>query len=195
MVMGALMSSFEQSPPHAGEGPGALDGGAFEVLFRESAGDVHGYLVSLLRDRSAAEDITALAFERLYRSRAHLDRRRGTPRAWLFAIARNAALDELRRRRRTGAYDAGAGAGDPADDHAGNDPYEQADRRATVAGALAALPLRERELVLLKFHGQLSNAELARAMGISESNAGTRLHRALTRLREHCAPTEEDQVA
>jgi RNA polymerase sigma factor (sigma-70 family) len=193
MVMGALVSSFEQSPPPAGERPGALDGGAFEVLFRESAGDVHGYLLSLLRDRSAAEDITALAFERLYRSRARLDRRRGTPRAWLFAIARNAALDELRRRRRTSAYDAGAG--DPVDDHAGNDPYEQADRRATVAGALAALPLRERELVLLKFHGQLSNAELARAMGISESNAGTRLHRALARLREHCAPTEEDQVA
>lgn len=62
--------------------------------------------------------------------------------------------------------------------------------------ALATLPLRERELVLLKFHGQLSNSELARALGISESNAGTRLHRALTHLRENCAdPTIDREVA
>jgi len=68
---------------------------------------VHGYLISVLRDRSAAEDLTALAFERLYRSRLRLDRRRGTPRAWLFSIARNAALDELRQRRRRSSYDLG----------------------------------------------------------------------------------------
>src|ERR1700685_2117337 len=77
-----------------------LDDKAFDELFRESAADVHGYAISLLGNRAAAEDVTALAFERLYRARARLDRGRGTPRAWLFAIARNAALDELRRRQR-----------------------------------------------------------------------------------------------
>jgi RNA polymerase sigma-70 factor (ECF subfamily) len=75
------------------------------------------------------------------------------------------------------------------------DALEDVERRATVRAALASLPLRERELVLLKFHGQLSNSELARALGISESNAGTRLHRALTRLREHCAETGREEVA
>src|ERR1700692_1673128 len=79
---------------------GRLDEAAFDALFRGCAADVHGYAIALLGDRSAAEDVTALAFERLYRSRSRLDHRRGTPRAWLFAIARNAALDELRRRRR-----------------------------------------------------------------------------------------------
>jgi RNA polymerase sigma-70 factor (ECF subfamily) len=49
--------------------------------------------------------------------------------------------------------------------------------------------------VLLKFHGQLSNSELARALGISESNAGTRLHRALTRLRENCVGLDREEVA
>jgi RNA polymerase sigma-70 factor (ECF subfamily) len=153
---------------------------------------VHGYLISLLRDRSAAEDLTALAFERLYRSRLRLDRRRGTPRAWLFSIARNAALDELRQRRRRSSYDLGD---DLVDDRASADALEDVERRATVLDALASLPLRERELVLLKFHGQLSNSELARALGISESNAGTRLHRALTRLREHCAEAGREEVA
>ncbi|HEY3865804.1 MAG TPA: sigma factor-like helix-turn-helix DNA-binding protein [Solirubrobacteraceae bacterium] len=55
------------------------------------------------------------------------------------------------------------------------------------------MPPREREVVLLKFNGQLSNSELARALGISESNAGTRLHRALTRLREGSLQAERQE--
>ena len=73
---------------------------AFEGLYRSSRDDVYAYVASMLRDRGAAEDVTATAFERAYRKRSRFDRRRGEPRAWLFGIARNAALDELRRRGR-----------------------------------------------------------------------------------------------
>lgn len=170
----------------------AFDDGAFDALFRACLADVHAYTASLLGDRAAAEDVTALAFERLYRSRARLDRSRGTPRAWLFAIARNAALDELRRRRRRAELLASS---EPAEERGAHDQVELLLRGATVRAALAALPLREREIVLLKFHGQLSNGELARALGISESNAGTRLHRALMRLRERCAELDREEVA
>jgi len=169
-----------------------LDPRAFDALFSECAADVHAYAISLLADRATAEDVTALAFERLYRSRTRLDATRGSPRAWLFSIARNAALDELRRRRRRPELELEEGlAGEPPV----GDPLERLARRATVRNALAALPIRERELVLLKFHGQLTNGELARALGISESNAGTRLHRALTRLRECCADLDRQEVA
>jgi RNA polymerase sigma-70 factor (ECF subfamily) len=164
---------------------------ALELLFRDCAGDVHGYTLSLLGDRAAAEDATALAFERLYRSRARLDRSRGTPRAWLFAIARNAALDELRRRRRLDTSSA-----EPVDARPqAIATIEDAERRATLQAALRALAPREREVVLLKFHGQLTNGELARVLGISESNAGTRVHRALSSLRETCAGLEREGVA
>jgi RNA polymerase sigma-70 factor (ECF subfamily) len=189
------VSSPDEQPPRppARSPQGILDARAFEALFRECAGDVHGYLISLLGDSAAADDATALAFERLYRSRSRLDHRRGTPRAWLFAIARNAALDELRQRRRRTAY---AQVDDLADDRGtSGDAVEDVERRATVRDALASLSLREREIVLLKFHGQLTNSELARAMGISESNAGTRLHRALTQLRAHCAEVGREEVA
>ena len=156
----------------------------FEALYRASAADLYAYVASLLRDRAAAEDVTALAFERAYRKRRLYSSRRGSARAWLFGIARNAALDELRRRKRTAAL-AAEPAADPLDDL---DP-DAGTRRAAVRAALAALEPRERDLVLLKFHGQLSNAELARALGTSETNAGTRLHRAMTRLREACDET------
>ena len=188
-----ISSPTSDQPSRHGAAPsqrGALDADAFDALFSECAGDVHGYLISLLGDSASAEDMTALAFERLYRSRSRLDHGRGTPRAWLFAIARNAALDELRRRRRSRAHDFADGV---ASDHSAVDPLADVERRAVLRDALASLPLRDRELVLLKFHGQLSNGELARALAISESNVGTRLHRALAQLRERCSETTRSE--
>ena len=156
---------------------------SFDALYRESARDLYAYVRTLLGDDASAEDVTALAFERAYRRRATFDARRGSERAWLFGIARNAALDELRRRKRSAPM-----LGDLPDDHAVA-PEEEADlaiRRTTVRVALAALSPRDRELVALKFHGGLSNAELAAVLGTSETNAGTRVHRAVTKLREAC---------
>jgi RNA polymerase sigma factor (sigma-70 family) len=152
----------------------------FETLYRSARDDVYAYVATLLRDRGAAEDVTALAFERAYRRRGKYDARRGSARAWLFGIARNAALDELRRRSRSAALAADLPADAPA-------PEEEADRlvrRAAVRAALAELPARDRELIALKFHAGLDNAELAAVLGVSVSNAGTRLHRVLTKLRE-----------
>ena len=153
----------------------------FAELYRSSAADVYAYVATVLGDRAAAEDVVALAFERAWRKRRSFDARRGSPRAWLFGIARNAALDELRARRRRAEVTAVEPVVEAPDDDA-----EALIRRATVRAALAALEPRERELVALKFHGGLSNGELARVLGTSESNVGTRLHRAVTKLREAC---------
>ena len=91
---------------------------------------------TLLRDDASAEDVTALAFERAYRRRATFDDRRGSQRGWLFGIARNAALDELRRRRALGAA---RSASCPTSSRPA--PEEEADlavRRTTVRAALAS---------------------------------------------------------
>ena len=110
----------------------ALD---FEALYRAARDDVFAYVATLLRDRAAAEDVTAHAFERAYRKQRTYKPARGSERAWLFGIARNAALDELRRRKRTAAL-----AADPADLEAAapEDHAEAALRRAAVRAALAA---------------------------------------------------------
>jgi RNA polymerase sigma-70 factor (ECF subfamily) len=152
----------------------------FEDLYRSSRDDVYVYVATLLGDRSAAEDVTALAFERAYRKRGSFRRDRGSPRAWLFGIARNAALDELRRRRRLAPL-----TGDPVDAAPGHelDGVEQALRRVAVRGALAKLGGRERELIALRFHAGLSNAEIGKVLATSETNAGTMLHRAIGALR------------
>jgi RNA polymerase sigma factor (sigma-70 family) len=157
--------------------------GRFEALYRSSRDDVYAYVITLVRDRSAAEDVTASAFERAYRRRRTFDRRRGEERAWLFGIARNVALDELRRRRRLSTLIAEPEAA--GDEFAGvaQDEDDLALRRASVRAALATLSARDREVIALKFHAGLSNSELAGVLGVSESNAGTILHRSVQKLR------------
>jgi RNA polymerase sigma-70 factor, ECF subfamily len=158
----------------------------FDDLYRRTFARAYAYAASLLRDRSAAEEVTAQAFERAYRKRRSFRPRRGTVDGWLFGIVRNAALDELRRRGRRAVLEA-----EPPDleSAAADDLLADAERRAVVRSAVARLDSRDRELLALKFAGGLTNADIARVLGISESNAGTRLHRILQRLREECNET------
>ena len=157
-----------------------------ETLYRSARDDVYAYVFTLLRDPAGAEDVTALAFERAYRKRRSFDRRRGEERAWLFGIARNAALDELRRRRRLATLQA-----DPQDEAAEpvHEGAEVALRRTAVRSALQACSAREREIVALKFHAGLTNTELAHVLGVSESNAGTLVYRVMEKLRKACNET------
>lgn len=171
-VTETLTAALPTEPVRAG-----LD---FEALYRSSRDDLYAYTASLLRDRGAAEDVTAQTFERAYRRRRTFNGRRGSARAWLFGIARNAALDELRRRRRQASLDV-----DPEDANAA----ERALTRAAVRSAMATLDARERELIGLKFYAGLSNRELAHVLGVGESNAGTMLHRAVSKLRKACHET------
>ncbi len=171
-----LVATAQDAPPAADL--------AFDALYRESRDDVYAYVASLLRDGAAAEEVTATAFERAYRKRRRFDPGRGAARAWLFGIARNAALDELRRRGRQAEL-----AADPEDlarTAAPHESAEQSARKLAVAAGLARLEPRERELIALKYFAGLTNSEIAIVLGVSESNAGTKLHRAVTKLREAC---------
>lgn len=153
-----------------------------ELLYRSSRDDVYAYVATMLGDRASAEEVTALAFERALRRRRLFDARRGSERAWLFGIARNAALDELRRRSRSTAL-----LHDASDEHSAvQDEVERILQRAALRSALQALSPRERELIALKFHACLSNVDIARILHVSESNAGTKLHRAIQKLRRIC---------
>lgn len=157
--------------------------GGFDALYRECAADLYAYVHTVVHDQATAEDVCALAFERAFRKRSSFDPEKGSRRAWLFGIGRNAALDELRRRKRSASL-----VTDLPDEHAVA-PDEQAEsalRRAAVRAAMAQLDPRDREIVALKFHSGLSNAELGDVLGTSATNAGTRLHRAVAKLREAC---------
>jgi RNA polymerase sigma-70 factor (ECF subfamily) len=161
-----------------------------EELYRSSRDDVYAYVATVLGDRTLAEDVTALAFERAFRRRRLYRAHRGSERAWLFGIARNAALDELRRRKRAATpmsnLDA---AGEGLVNGSASQHADATALRLTVQAALAQLDTRERELIALRFHAGLSHGEIARVLNVSESNAGTLLHRTITKLRKACDET------
>ena len=168
------MTSTLTLPQTASRSRPALD---FEALYRDARDDLYAYVATLVRDRAAAEDVTAQAFERAFRKHRSFRQDKGSPRAWLFGIARNAALDELRRRKRQATL-----VTEPASD--APDHATATVERAAVQAALATLPTRDREIVALRFHAGLDTAEVAAVLGVSRSNAATQLHRAMTKLRE-----------
>src|SRR3954453_6657918 len=155
----------------------ALD---FDALYRDARDDVFAYTATLLRDSAAAEDVTAQAFERAYQRRSRFDARRRSPRAGLFGMPRNAALDELRRRKRHQTAELPAPAGEPGPDEAA----ELAAERDAIRAALGALPAKDRELIALKYHADLGNGDIAEVLGVNANHVGTLLHRAMTKLRE-----------
>src|ERR687897_594258 len=84
----ALLQRFVQGDQHA-----------FESLFRQFEHEVFGWILRIVRNRSAAEDVLVEAFWRAYRGRARFDSSRSFG-AWMRRIATNAALDQLRVARR-----------------------------------------------------------------------------------------------
>lgn len=159
----------------------AREGGdeALEALLRESAGMVHAIARARLGDGIAAEDATAAALERVARGLPRLRK----PEAfgpWLGRIARRCAADAARRSRTT-ADPSDVEATDPATDPV--DALLQAERRAAVREAIAALPVRGREVVLLHFVEGLTYREIAGLLRMGLGTVARRMKRALEALR------------
>ena len=182
----------DSSPPGTGSRPKSGPRPLFEDLYRGSRDDLYAYVAGLLRDRVLAEDVTALAFERAFRKWDRYDPKRGSARGWLFGIARNAALDELRKRKREvpaiepGGLEAPgsvAGANRSGDPAPVDSRIVQLEQRAELLGAMGTLAPADREIIALKFFAGLNNTEIAEATGYSPSNVGTRVGRAMKRLR------------
>jgi RNA polymerase sigma-70 factor (ECF subfamily) len=142
-----------------------------ESLYREHARSVFAFLVSLSRDRALAEDLTHDTFIKATRSLSGF--RGGSPRAWLFTIARSVFIDHTRRKRPDPIAE-------PADQAAPDPDVEERDVIATV---LARLGDRQRMALLLVDHAGLSYAEMAQVVGISSDAAKGLLHRARTSFR------------
>jgi RNA polymerase sigma-70 factor (ECF subfamily) len=139
-----------------------------EGFYRLHSDSVYSYLVSLCRDRSQAEDLMQDTFVRA--TRALGGYRGGSPRAWLFSVARSVYLDDLRRRaRRPVLVEERDSAAAPDADLVEQDAIERALRR---------LPERQRTALLLSDRVGLTGSEVAAALGISEGAARVLVHRA-----------------
>jgi RNA polymerase sigma factor (sigma-70 family) len=151
-----------------------------EALWAEHAQGLFAFLAYRTGDRALAEDLLADTFERALKARGRFDRRRGSERTWLYAIALNLMRDNARRAAAEArALDA---AGPP--DVASADPADHLADRDAVQGAMGRLPEPEREALALRFGADLTVPEVAQVLGISLTTAEGRVYRGLRRLRE-----------
>ncbi len=153
---------------------------AFETLFREYQGEVYGWIVRIVRDPGAAEDLTVETFWRIYRARARFDPRRPFG-AWARRIATNLALEHLSRRRVEKPLDQDLPP--RAASCAASDPAVDAEVRAKVTAAFGELPAKLRAAATLAMIDETPYAEIADALGISIYGVKSRVFRAVRLLR------------
>lgn len=154
----------------------------FERLYAEHAQRLFGFLVYRTGDRALAEDLVADTFEAAYRARTRFDRRRGSARTWLYAIALNLLRDQARRSSaQARAYERAAQHDGPSAAEAALDAVAERER---VMRGLSALGERERECVALRFGADLSLKEIAAALGEPVTTVEGRLYRGLRKLRD-----------
>jgi RNA polymerase sigma-70 factor (ECF subfamily) len=149
----------------------AGDIGALEDVYRELRVPVFGVALAVLRDRALAEDVLQETFVRVF-DRASSYRAGTRPAAWVLAIARNLALDTLRRERREQSHHR----------HPHATLEDDAVSRLAVTRALLTLDRIDRELVALHDLGGLTHAEIAATLDLPAGTVRWRYRRALARL-------------
>jgi RNA polymerase sigma-70 factor, ECF subfamily len=152
----------------------------WDAVYAEQLPRVYNFFRYRLRNDAVAEDLTSQTFEKAWRARDRYRRDLAGFATWLLSIARNVAIDHCRAHREHTPLDEAAEAPDPATPE--DDQALHSDR-ARLAALLGSLPDRERELLALKYGAGATNRAIARITGLSESNVGTIIHRAVETLR------------
>jgi RNA polymerase sigma factor (sigma-70 family) len=154
----------------------------FAAVYDEHVWRVYGFFAYRMRSRADAEDLTQQTFERALRSWSRYDPSRAAVATWLLVIARNLLIDHHRADRSARQQ--------PLDELDGGHLALVAPTQAADLGidpnlerALASLAPRDREVVALRFGGELSGPEIATAMGLSLANVQQILSRSLRRMR------------
>jgi RNA polymerase sigma factor (sigma-70 family) len=153
----------------------------FVGLYEEHVWNVYGFFGYRVASRADAEDLTQLTFERAMRAWSRFDPDRASARTWLMSIANNLLIDHYRRDRSAGQ--------EPIEDHHLSRRElitEDADVGLSpdLVDALEQLDQRERELLALRFGGELTGPEIAELTGLSLANVQQILSRSLRKVRE-----------
>ena len=163
---------------------------AFERAYESEFPRVYGYIRYRVGNADTTDDLTSQTFLKALDRLSTFDPRKAEIGPWMLGIARNVVRDHLRARRRWGWL--------PLDwlwDRAAPGPTpEQAairnEQQRRLLGALRALSERERDVLGLKFAGDLTNRAIAQLTGLGESHVGVIVYRAVGKLRARMGEEE-----
>ena len=166
---------------------------AFAALVRATYDRTYTLAYRLTGNEEDARDVVQETYLRAYRANGQF-RGEAQVTTWLYRITANCAATQLgsRRRHRHEPLDVTLEAADPA---SATDPVDRAvanDLRATLETAIAELPPRLRAVVVLRDVYDLPHDAIAAELGITETAAKVRLHRARRALKARCFPDRRD---
>ena len=163
---------------------------AFNELVKETYADTYALALRLVGNADDARDVVQDTYLRAFRA---ISRFRGDAaiRTWLFRITSNCAHNVKRRRRSTEPLTDATVAIDHDPTHNPETAAEGNDLRVRFIAAVSLLPAKLREVVELRELADLSHDAIAKKLGITETAAKVRLHRARTKLREHLTRSED----
>jgi len=163
------------------------DASAFDVLVRRWERRIRGAIYRIIGSDDEALDICQETFLKAYRGLGSF-KQEARFSSWLYQIALNLCRDRLRRKRgKTWVSLEGLEDGTSAPQATGPtalDLVEARDLSRTVAGAVAALPEEQREVIVLKEYQGLTFLEIAEVRGLPMSTVKTRLYRGLGQLKD-----------
>jgi RNA polymerase sigma-70 factor (ECF subfamily) len=164
-------------------GLAAGDRDVARVLVRRFEARVYGLALSILHDRSAAEDVAQESFLRIWRYAPSFDPRRGSAAAWMLTVARNTALDHVATRdRRLERLPL-----EPLDAAVDTAAAPRDDETAPIADAVHALPPEQRDTVIAAAYYGFTAREISDAWNVPLGTVKTRLRSGLHKLREMLA--------
>jgi RNA polymerase sigma-70 factor (ECF subfamily) len=169
-----------------------LDDQEFEAAFTTNFRSVHRFLARRVGS-SLADDLAAETFAVAFRERQRFDPTLGEPRAWLMGIANNLLRAHWREEQHLLALDARivVEPGPPTTE--GDDGVLARWVAPLLAHALSLLSQDQREVLLLHAWAELSNEEIATALGVPAGTIRSRLSRARAGLRDYLGPFDFDQ--
>ncbi len=171
---------MERATPHAQitevEGQ-ALD---WNQIYLDLAPRVYNYFRYRLGREREAEDLTSRTFEKAWVARAQYRRDLAGFSTWLFKIAQNLVVDHVRSQRNHVSIDQAA---DVADNEIPEYNLERQSDLSRLASLARELSPRDQELIALKYGAGISNRDIAKLTGLTESNVGSILHRLVQNLR------------
>jgi len=156
----------------------------FEETYIRLFKPVLAYIKSRLNNESAAQEIAAVTWQKVYEHQNQFNPEKGRPEQWIFTIARN----EVNKYRRFWQLKRFFSLTDEEEQFACAEktPFEKLvyqEQNKILLAAMAQLTDRERDLIALKFYSGLNNRQIASITALSESNVGTIINRAVAKLR------------
>jgi RNA polymerase sigma-70 factor (ECF subfamily) len=161
----------------------AKDRAAFDALYRATSSKLYGIVLRILQRRDIADEVLQEVYVKIWDKAASFDPRVASPISWMAAIARNRALDEVRKKRPDSLEDHPEFLEVASDEESGLERLMRSEDGKRLADCLSKLDAGRQQMVVLAYCDGASREELAEKFGQPVNTVKTWLRRSLAQLR------------